>query len=61
MFVNEGDVFTLGSLPCLSMREMMVRMCCSLITFRASGESTNTQCSTSSTPEDSKQLNLLKH
>ncbi len=22
MFVNEGDVFTLGSLPCLSMREM---------------------------------------
>ena len=41
---------TLGSRPCLSISEMMVRMCCSLMTFRASGESTSTQCNTSSTP-----------
>ena len=41
---------TFGSLPCLSMSDMIVRMCCSLMTFNASGLSTNTQWNTSNTP-----------
>ena len=41
---------TFGSLPCLSIREITVRMCCSLMTFRASGLSISTQWRTSNTP-----------
>lgn len=43
---------TLWFLPCLSKSEIMDLMCPSLIIFRASGLSTNTQCKTSRIPKD---------
>lgn len=45
---------TLWFLPCLSKSEMMDLMCPSLMIFRASGLSTNTQWRTSRMPRDKK-------
>lgn len=48
------SMHTLWFLPCLSKRQMIDLICPSLIMFRASGLSTNTQCRTSSIPEKRK-------
>ena len=51
-FINYiEDLNTFGSLPALSMREIIVTMCSSFMVFNTSGLSIKTQCSTSNTPK----------